>query len=55
MFLSTHGNDVLAVLAWTYWESNMVETVSVIGLFYMVTCAGLSLLWRHLSFRDVVG
>jgi iron(III) transport system permease protein len=52
MFLSTHGNDVLAVLVWTYWESNMVESVSVIGLFYLVTCAILSLLWRHLSFRN---
>ena len=54
MFLSTHGNDVLAVLVWTYWESNMVESVSVIGLFYLVTCAALSLLWRHLSFREFV-
>lgn len=54
MFLSTHGNDVLAVLVWTYWESNMVEIVSVIGLFFLVTCAILSLLWRHLSFRDIV-
>ena len=27
MFLSTHGNDVLTVLVWTYWESNMVESV----------------------------
>jgi len=54
MFLSTHGNDVLAVLVWSYWESNMVESVAVIGLFFMVTCAGLSLIWRHLSFKDVV-
>ena len=54
MFLSTHGNDVLAVLVWTYWESNMIEPVSVIGLFYLVTCAGLSLLWRRLSFAEVV-
>ena len=54
MFLSTHGNDVLAVLVWTYWESNMVESVSVIGLFYLVTCAALSLLWRHLSLREFV-
>jgi iron(III) transport system permease protein len=55
MFLTTHGNDVLAVLVWTYWESNMVESVAVIGLLYLVICAILSLVWRRLSFKDYAG
>lgn len=54
MFLSTHGNEVLAVLVWTYWESDMVETVSVIGLFYLVTCAALTLVWRRIGFSGSV-
>jgi ABC-type Fe3+ transport system permease subunit len=52
MFLSTHGNELLAVLVWTYWESDMVETVSVIGLFYLVVCGVLSYIWRRTAFKE---
>jgi iron(III) transport system permease protein len=54
MFLSTHGNEVLSVLVWSYWEADMVEAVSVIGLFYLLVCVVLSLLWRHISFKGMV-
>ena len=52
MFLTTRGNEVLAMLLWTYWDNDMVEAVSVIGLLYLVVCVILSLLWRRYGFRD---
>jgi iron(III) transport system permease protein len=52
MFLTTKGNEVLAMLLWTYWDNDMVEAVSVIGLLYLVVCVVLSLLWRRYGFRD---
>jgi iron(III) transport system permease protein len=52
MFLTTQGNEVLAMLLWTYWDNDMVEAVSVIGLLYLVVCVILSLLWRRYGFRD---
>ena len=52
MFLTTQGNEVLAMLLWTYWDNDMVEAVSVIGLLYLVVCVVLSLLWRRYGFRD---
>ena len=52
MFLTTRGNEVLAMLLWTYWDNDMVEAVSVIGLLYLVVCVVLSLLWRRYGFRD---
>jgi iron(III) transport system permease protein len=51
MFLTTQGNEVLAMLLWTYWDNDMVEAVSVIGLLYLVVCIVLSLLWRRYGFR----
>jgi iron(III) transport system permease protein len=52
MFLTTQGNEVLAMLLWTYWDNDMVEAVSVIGLLYLIVCVVLSLLWRRYGFRD---
>jgi iron(III) transport system permease protein len=52
MFLTTQGNEVLSMLLWTYWDNDMVEAVSVIGLLYLVVCVALSLLWRRYGFRD---
>jgi iron(III) transport system permease protein len=52
MFLTTQGNEVLAMLLWTYWDNDMVEPVSVIGLLYLVVCVGLSLMWRRYGFRN---
>jgi iron(III) transport system permease protein len=52
MFLTTQGNEVLSMLLWTYWDNDMVEAVSVIGLLYLVVCVGLSLLWRRYGFRN---
>jgi iron(III) transport system permease protein len=52
MFLTTRGNEVLSMLLWTYWDNDMVEAVSVIGLLYLVVCVVLSLLWRRYGFRD---
>jgi iron(III) transport system permease protein len=52
MFLTVEGNDVLAMLLWTYWDNDMVEAVSVIGLLYLVVCVVLSLLWRRYGFKD---
>ncbi len=52
MFLTTEGNEVMAMLLWTYWDNDMVEAVSVIGLLYLVVCVVLSLLWRRYGFRD---
>jgi hypothetical protein len=43
---------VLAMLLWTYWDNDMVEAVSVIGLLYLVVCVGLSLVWRRFGFRN---
>ena len=53
MFLTAQGNEVLAMLLWTYWDNDMVEAVSVIGLLYLVVCIGLSLLWRRIGFKDI--
>jgi iron(III) transport system permease protein len=52
MFLTTQGNEVLSMLLWTYWDNDMVEAVSVIGLLYLAVCVGLSLLWRRYGFRN---
>jgi iron(III) transport system permease protein len=52
MFLTTQGNEVLSMLLWTYWDNDMVEAVSVIGLLYLVVCVALSLLWRRYGFRN---
>ncbi len=52
MFLTTRGNEVLSMLLWTYWDNDMVEAVSVIGLLYLVVCIVLSLLWRRYGFRN---
>jgi len=52
MFLTTRDNEVLAMLLWTYWDNDMVEAVSVIGLLYLVVCVVLSLLWRRYGFRN---
>lgn len=52
MFLTTRGNEVLSMLLWTYWDNDMVEAVSVIGLLYLVACVILSLLWRRYGFRN---
>jgi iron(III) transport system permease protein len=52
MFLTTQGNEVLAMLLWTYWDNDMVEAVSVIGLLYLVVCVVLSLVWRRYGFRN---
>ena len=52
MFLTVEGNDVLAMLLWTYWDNDMVEAVSVIGLLYLVVCVALSLLWRRYGFKE---
>ncbi len=52
MFLTAQGNEVLAMLLWTYWDNDMVEAVSVIGLIYLVVCVVLSLLWRRYGFRQ---
>ena len=52
MFLTTQGNEVLAMLLWTYWDNDMVEAVSVIGLLYLVVCVALSFLWRRYGFRN---
>lgn len=53
MFLTAQGNDVLAMLLWTYWDNDMVEAVSVIGLLYLVVCVALSLLWRRIGFKEL--
>ena len=52
MFLTTRGNEVLSMLLWTYWDNDMVEAVSVIGLLYLIICVILSLLWRRFGFRN---
>ena len=46
------GNEVLAMLLWTYWDNDMVEAVSVIGLLYLDVCVVLSLVWRRYGFWD---
>ncbi len=52
MFLTVQGNEVLSMLLWGYWDNDMVEAVSVIGLLYLVVCIALSLLWRRVGFRE---
>ncbi|HWP57020.1 MAG TPA: iron ABC transporter permease [Candidatus Acidoferrales bacterium] len=53
MFLTAQGNEVLSMLLWTYWDNDMVEAVSVIGLLYLVVCVALSLLWRRIGFKEL--
>ena len=53
MFLTVQGNDVLAMLLWTYWDNDMVEAVAVIGLLYLLVCVALSLVWRRYGFREL--
>jgi iron(III) transport system permease protein len=53
MFLTAQGNEVLAMLLWGFWDNDMVEAVSVIGLLYLLVCVALSLLWRRYGFREL--
>jgi ABC-type Fe3+ transport system permease subunit len=43
---------VLEMLLWTYWDNDMAEAASAIGLLYLVVCIVLSLVWRRLGFGN---